>query len=87
MNNTCWSGGITSILEELADDHLFPIAVTEFLCGKDLIPPVKFFHPLLEHMLQVRINRCDALTRNILTRLWPSPIYCRFVLAVPPLSL
>ncbi|XP_060091670.1 SMC5-SMC6 complex localization factor protein 1 [Heteronotia binoei] len=50
--NTCSSRGIDNVLEELVDNHLLPIAVTEFLCGKDLIPPVKFLHSLLEHILQ-----------------------------------
>ncbi|XP_054843240.1 SMC5-SMC6 complex localization factor protein 1 isoform X2 [Eublepharis macularius] len=49
--NVC-SRGIDNVLEELVDNHLFPIAITEFLCGKDLIPPVKFLHSLLEHILQ-----------------------------------
>ncbi|KAL8203622.1 UNVERIFIED_CONTAM: hypothetical protein K2H54_058126 [Gekko kuhli] len=50
--NICSSGGNDNVLEELVDNHLFPIAITEFLCGKDLIPPVKFLHSLLEHLLQ-----------------------------------
>ncbi|XP_025021035.1 SMC5-SMC6 complex localization factor protein 1 [Python bivittatus] len=40
------------ILEELVDDHFFPIAITEFFSGKDLIPPAKLLHSLLEHILQ-----------------------------------
>ncbi|XP_062985665.1 SMC5-SMC6 complex localization factor protein 1 isoform X2 [Elgaria multicarinata webbii] len=44
--------GNNSILEELIDDHLFPIAITEFLSGKDLIPPAKLLHSLVEHILQ-----------------------------------
>ncbi|XP_015668165.1 SMC5-SMC6 complex localization factor protein 1 [Protobothrops mucrosquamatus] len=40
------------ILEELVDDHFFPIAITEFFSGKDCIPPAKLIHSLLEHILQ-----------------------------------
>ncbi|XP_077203737.1 SMC5-SMC6 complex localization factor protein 1 [Paroedura picta] len=50
--NICSSRGSNTILEELVDNQLFPIAITEFLCGKDLIPPIKFLHSLLEHILQ-----------------------------------
>ncbi|KAJ6669766.1 hypothetical protein lerEdw1_000315 [Lerista edwardsae] len=46
------SGRINKVLEELIDDRLLPIAITEFLSGKDLIPPIKFLHSLLEHILQ-----------------------------------
>ncbi|XP_063151495.1 SMC5-SMC6 complex localization factor protein 1 [Candoia aspera] len=40
------------ILEELVDDHFFLTAITEFFAGKDLIPPAKLLHSLLEHILQ-----------------------------------
>ncbi|XP_048359696.1 SMC5-SMC6 complex localization factor protein 1 isoform X2 [Sphaerodactylus townsendi] len=50
--NICSSRGINNVLEELVDNHLFPTAITEFLCGNDLIPPVKFLHSLLEQTLQ-----------------------------------
>ncbi|XP_066471065.1 SMC5-SMC6 complex localization factor protein 1 isoform X2 [Tiliqua scincoides] len=52
VKNTCSSGRINRVLEELIDDHLFPIAIAEFLSGEDLIPPIKFLHSLLEHILQ-----------------------------------
>ncbi|XP_028603828.2 SMC5-SMC6 complex localization factor protein 1 isoform X1 [Podarcis muralis] len=51
VKNTRCSGGSNNILE-LVDDHLFPIAISEFLSGKDLIPPAKLVHSLLEHILQ-----------------------------------
>nr|XP_056705223.1 SMC5-SMC6 complex localization factor protein 1 [Euleptes europaea] len=52
VKNICSLRRINNVLEELLDNHLFPIAVTEFRCGKDLVPPVKFLHSLLEHILQ-----------------------------------
>lgn len=42
------------MLEELVNDHFFPTAVMEFLSGRDLVPPAKLLHSLLEHILQVR---------------------------------
>uniref|UniRef100_A0A6J0TP60 SMC5-SMC6 complex localization factor protein 1 isoform X1 n=2 Tax=Pogona vitticeps TaxID=103695 RepID=A0A6J0TP60_9SAUR len=41
-----------NMLEELVNDHFFPTAVMEFLSGRDLIPPAKLLHSLLEHILQ-----------------------------------
>ncbi|XP_042305139.1 SMC5-SMC6 complex localization factor protein 1 isoform X2 [Sceloporus undulatus] len=52
VRNSHCSRRKNSILEELVDDQLFSIAITEFLSWKDLIPPVKFLHSLLEHILQ-----------------------------------
>ncbi|KAJ7335768.1 hypothetical protein JRQ81_013709 [Phrynocephalus forsythii] len=77
------------MLEELVNDHFFPTAVMEFLSGRDLIPPTKFLHSLLEHMLQENSDPTLSVQFfNILYTLlehdppWKSPSMLRYYLEV-----
>ncbi|XP_060617772.2 SMC5-SMC6 complex localization factor protein 1 isoform X1 [Anolis sagrei] len=89
VKNTRYSRRENGIIEELVDDQLFPIAVTEFLSGRDPIPPAKFLHSLLGHLLQG--NSDPALSAqffHILYTLlqhappWKSPSMLRYYLEV-----
>ncbi|XP_044301682.1 SMC5-SMC6 complex localization factor protein 1 [Varanus komodoensis] len=78
-----------NILEELVDNHLFPIAITEFLSGKDLIPPTKLLHSLLQHILQeYSVPTLPAQYFHIMYALlqhnppWKSPSMLRYYLDV-----
>uniref|UniRef100_A0A8D0GV55 SMC5-SMC6 complex localization factor 1 n=1 Tax=Sphenodon punctatus TaxID=8508 RepID=A0A8D0GV55_SPHPU len=85
VKNRGFSRDLMNILEKLIGDHLFRVAMEEVFLDKYIIPPVQFFHTLLEHILQVRTK--DLFFHILYTLLefdppWKSSSMLRYYLEV-----